>query len=190
MQQAWTDEWFGLFYTIVIGYFIADLVWVMVVPKCVKSPGVIVQHHIATILYLLIPYKYPEVRWLMGACLSVEVNTWLLIARRVFNKQGFPPWVINLPPFFSIRVKLISIFFYVTWVSIRCFLYPIIMKILWTSWLTRWQQTGSFMGMPYAPSLFLHSIFCLLNAKWTFDLFMSKYRAWKSGKSAKVDKGL
>lgn len=88
IQQAWTGEWFPLFYAITIGYFVADLIWVLLVPHCVKSPGVIIQHHVATILYLIIPYRFPEEGWLMGACLSVEVNTWLLIARRVFNKQG------------------------------------------------------------------------------------------------------
>ena len=67
----------------------ADLIWVMLAPTCVKSPGVIIQHHAATLLYLIIPYRFPEeTGWLMGACLCVEVNTWLLIARRVFNKQG------------------------------------------------------------------------------------------------------
>mmetsp|Transcript_1748 Transcript_1748/g.3366 ORF Transcript_1748/g.3366 Transcript_1748/m.3366 type:complete len:322 (+) Transcript_1748:182-1147(+) len=190
LQQAWTGEWFILFYGIVMGYFVADLVWVIAAPRCVKSPSVIIQHHLATIIYLLLPYQYAQVRWLMGACLSVEINTWLLIARRVFNKQGFPPWVIDMPPFFSIRIKLISIFFYITWISIRCLLYPLIMKVLWTSWLTEWEKTGHVLGLPYGPALVLHSIFCVLNFKWTSDLFMSKYRAWKSGNAAKIEKGL
>lgn len=57
------------------------------------SQGVIIQHHVATLLYLIFPFIYREDAWLMGACLIVEINTWLLIARRVFNKQGFTPWV-------------------------------------------------------------------------------------------------
>lgn len=123
-QEAWVGDWFSLFYAVVIGYFVADLIWVILVPKCVKSPvsqfilmhfynspmhrldsnhlvisqwqGVIIQHHVATLLYLLFPYIYPGDSWLMGACLIVEINTWLLIARRVFNKQGFTPWVRDL----------------------------------------------------------------------------------------------
>ena len=59
----------------------------------VVHQGVIIQHHVATLLYLVFPYIYREDAWLMGACLIVEINTWLLIARRVFNKQGFTPWV-------------------------------------------------------------------------------------------------
>lgn len=111
MEQAWVGDYFPLFYAFTVGYFLADLIWVLSVPRCVKSPGVIVQHHVATLLYLVVPYRHPEDRWLMGACLSVEVNTWLLIARRVFNKQGFGPWVVSFS-FFSIRIKFISTMFY------------------------------------------------------------------------------
>ena len=38
IHQAWVGEWFSLFYAAVIGYFVADLIWVILVPKCVKSP--------------------------------------------------------------------------------------------------------------------------------------------------------
>jgi hypothetical protein len=188
MQQAWTGEWFPIFYAITIGYFVADLIWVLLVPHCVKSPGVIIQHHVATLLYLIIPYKYPEDGWLMGACLSVEVNTWLLIARRVFNKQGFGPWVINLSCL-SIRIKLISIMFYITWFFIRCYIYPLIMKVLFGLLLADLEKMSIFRSH-YMIALPLQSVFCVLNLKWTLDLFMSKFRAMKSGGATKVEKGL
>jgi hypothetical protein len=38
IQEAWVGDWFSLFYAVVIGYFVADLIWVILVPKCVKSP--------------------------------------------------------------------------------------------------------------------------------------------------------
>lgn len=189
MQMAWTGDWFPSFYAITIGYFVADLIWVWLVPHCVKSPGVIVQHHIATLLYLTIPYMYPEDGWLMGSCLSVEINTWLLIARRVFNKQGIGPWIIKLSCV-SIRIKLISILFYVTWIGIRCYIYPSIMTVLWSLWYSQWMKTGNIVNSHYSLALVLHSIFCLLNFKWTFDLFMSKWRAMRSGEMSKIDKGL
>ncbi|KAL3794009.1 hypothetical protein ACHAWO_012413 [Cyclotella atomus] len=189
IQEAWVGDWFSLFFAVVVGYFVADLIWVILVPKCVKSPGVIIQHHIATLLYLLFPYIYPKDAWLMGACLMVEINTWLLIARRVFNKQGFTPWVIGLPQLFSIRIKLISVLFYITWITIRCFLYPVIMKILLQLWWNSYRQTSSLYSH-YTICILLHSVFCVLNFKWTFDLFASKLRAWKLGKDAKIEKGL
>lgn len=180
LQQCWTGEWFPLFYAITIGYFLADLIWVLSVPRCVKSPGVIVQHHLATLLYLIIPYRFPEDGWLMGACLSVELNTWLLIARRVFNKQGF----VNFS-FLSIRIKIISILFYITWVSIRCFFYPLIMKVLWNIWYNQFT-----FNTHYTFALALHFIFCVLNFKWTYDLFKSKWRALRSKEAYVVEKGL
>ncbi len=189
LQQAWTGQYFPLFFATTVGYFVADLIWVLQVPTCVKSPAVIMQHHLASLVYMLIPYMYPrESGWLMGACLIVEINTWLLIARRVFNKQGFGPWVIDLS-LFSIKVKLISIFFYITWVSIRCFLYPAIWRMILTLWYDNGYKQGENFAI-FSFALGLHTIFCILNFKWTFDLFMSKYRAWKIGGSAKIEKGL
>lgn len=189
ISDAWTGEWFEAFFQITAVYFVADLVWVSLVPSCVKSPGTIIQHHIATLLYILIPYYYPEYRWLMGACMLVEINTWFLIARRVFNKQGFPPWVIDLPPFISIRVKLISIFFYTTWIGIRCILYPIIFVVLSKLWVALCEKHATRCNV-LTIALTLHSVFCLLNFKWTLDLLMSKVRYWRKGGDYKVDKGL
>jgi len=190
ITDAWTGEWFDIFFQITALYFVADLVWVVLVPSCVKSPGTIIQHHIATLFYILIPYYYPEYRWVMGACMSVEINTWFLIARRVFNKQGFPPWVIDLPPFISIRVKLISIFFYATWIGIRCVLYPIIFVALSKLWIALSVKLETKLNV-LTIALTLHTVFCLLNFKWTFDLLMSKVRYWRrGGDEYKVDKGL
>mmetsp|Transcript_8512 Transcript_8512/g.10768 ORF Transcript_8512/g.10768 Transcript_8512/m.10768 type:complete len:254 (-) Transcript_8512:2387-3148(-) len=109
--HAWTGDYFDMFYWTTVAYFAIDLIWVCVIPKCVKSSSTIIQHHFAVLLYIVIPYKIHEYRFLMGICMSVELNTWFLIARRVFNKQGFPPWKIDLPCLVSVRVKLISIFF-------------------------------------------------------------------------------
>jgi hypothetical protein len=112
LQDAWTGDWFDVFFAATVLYFLVDLLWILLVPASVKSPATIIQHHIATLLYISIPYIRPECRWCMGACMIVELNTWFLIARRVFNKQGFPPWTIDLGSFLSIRVKVISVAFY------------------------------------------------------------------------------
>ena len=190
-SDAWTGEWFQSFFFMTVAYFIVDLAWILLVPACVKSPATIIQHHVATILYIMIPYTIPEYQWCMGACMSVEVNTWFLIARRVFNRQGFPPWIIDLS-FVSIRVKLISVLFYVTWIAIRCIVYPYLMPCFIQQWLTHSQQVGTKWNI-VALSVPLHAAFCLLNLKWTYDLFTSKIRFWtRKNKSAKetVDKGL
>jgi TLC domain len=190
IQDAWTGEWFNAFFAVSVMYFLIDLVWICLVPSCVRSPATIIQHHVATLVYLLVPYAEPNVQWCMGACMSVEINTWFLIARRVFNKQGFSPWVIGLPPFVSIRVKLISIFFYLTWVSIRCILYPHLLLEFYRVWSEYSVQVGSKINV-ITIVLPLHAIFCLLNIKWTYDLIMSKLRyIRRKGNKHQISKGL
>mmetsp|Transcript_29021 Transcript_29021/g.68029 ORF Transcript_29021/g.68029 Transcript_29021/m.68029 type:complete len:347 (-) Transcript_29021:153-1193(-) len=189
IATAWTGEWFLPFFQITALYFTIDLFWVALVPKCVKSPSTIVQHHIATICYIMIPYYYPFVRWLMGACMSVEVNTWCLIARRVFNKQGLPPWILNLPLGVSIRIKLISILFYASWIFIRIMLYPVIWVVLFGMWKEYSVEVATGWNV-LAIALPLHTVFCALNIKWTVDLLLSKIRYWRKGGKENIDKGL
>ena len=174
LADAWTGEWFNLFFWSTVFYFVADLIWILIVPISVKSPSVIVQHHVVAMLYLLIQFYRPERRWCMGACMSVEINTWFLIARRVFNKQGFPPWIIELS-FVSIRLKFISICFYVTWFSIRVFLYPLMLVYLAKLYIKESKRHGTYLNMDIVPPV-LQSIFCVMNLKWTFDLLMSNLR--------------
>lgn len=186
IADFWTGEWFAVFFTVSAAYFVTDLLWIAFVPSCVKSPATIIQHHIATILYIIIPYYFQELRWGMGACMSVEINTWFLIARRVLNKQGFPPWTIDLS-FVSIRVKLISVCFYVTWIAIRCVLYPLLMKSFYNIWVEHSKKVGTNWNlvMLVVP---LHASFCLLNLKWSYDLLMSKVRYWrKKGHRGGID---
>lgn len=175
--EAWTGEWFDVFFVSTVTYFVVDLLWILVLPRCVKSPSTIVQHHIATLLYLMVPYVSPEIRWCMGACMSVEINTWFLIARRVFNKAGFPPWVIDLS-FVSIRVKIISVCFFVTWIGIRCILYPSMMGFIVDRWWTTSAREGTYINFDLISPV-LHTTFCVLNFKWTYDLLMSKIRYYK-----------
>jgi hypothetical protein len=194
IPEAWTGEWFDAFFYATLVYFVIDLVWILVLPQSVRSPATIIQHHIATLVYILIPHYYQEMRWCMGACMTVEFNTWFLIARRVFNKQGFPPWILRLS-FVSIRVKVISILFYATWISIRCILYPYLLPLFYQTWMTHAQQVGSYFTLMVL-AVPLHSIFCLLNLKWSYELLMSKIRYWRrlgtthAHSHHKEDKGL
>jgi hypothetical protein len=112
-----------------------------------------------------------------------------------FDVYRFPPWIIDLS-FISVRVKLISIMFYTTWISIRCILYPWMMGYISDRWVKESQKVGSYLNMEMIPMV-LHFIFCVLNLKWTFDLLMSKIRYFrrrrKKGGAAvveKYDKGL
>jgi hypothetical protein len=127
---------------------------------CLILVSRVVQHHIVAILYLSAPLALPEFRWFMGACLSVEINTWFLILRRYKRKDRNP-----------ILQEIVSILFYVSWVAIRCVVYPAIMvvflrmahaEVVKTNILWHWQ----FIFLP------VHFFLCLLNLKWTYDLFL------------------
>ena len=52
--KAWHGDFYDAFFMTTVAYFIVDLVWVCVFPKCVKSPSTIVQHHLAVLLYIMI----------------------------------------------------------------------------------------------------------------------------------------
>ena len=177
LREAWTGDWFQPFFVITFIYFLVDLAWILRVPTCVKSPLTIFQHHLCTLLYLYIPYAVKEYRWCMGACMTVEINTWFLIARRVFNKQGFEPWIIDVSVF-SFRIKLISILFYATSIPIRCVLYPYLLIPFYQLWLEYSAKVDTKLNLILL-CLPLHSSFCLLNLKWTYDLLVSKVRYWR-----------
>lgn len=188
LLQAWTGEYFNYFFWLTVGYFLVDMIWVCVVPKCVRSPSTIIQHHIAVFVYLTIPYFFPKFHFLMGVCMSVELNTWFLIARRVFNKQGFPPWQFDIPYVISVRVKLISIFFYITWILIRCILYPYVLYAL--AFPLRTNKKFADSQNVILCAVILQAAFCFLNAQWTLQLVNSKIRQWKSKGETKVASGL
>merc|ERR1711966_116074 len=57
---------YWIFFCVVLGYFAGDLAWVLMIPKCVKSPPTILVHHIAGITYLAIPFFYPTYGHFLG----------------------------------------------------------------------------------------------------------------------------
>lgn len=186
--HAWTGEYFHAFFWTTVAYFFIDLAWVCAIPKCVKSPSTIIQHHLAVFVYLILPYFLPKVRFLMGVLMSVELNTWFLIARRVFNKQGLPSWKLDIPYFMSVRVKLISVFFYISWISIRCVMYPYVLYVLAFPLLAH----KNYADVKHAVScaVLIQAVFCFLNAKWSLQLLNSKIRQWKKNGETKVASGL
>ena len=186
--HAWTGEYFTMFFWSTVAYFLSDLLWVIIVPKCVKSPSTIIQHHLAVLLYIIIPFKLPKLRFLMGVLMSVELNTWFLIARRVFNKQGFSPWTLDIPYLISVRVKLISIFFYISWIIIRCIVYPYVLYLLAFPLLA----SKSYVDEKHAIriAVVLQTVFCILNAQWSLQLFNSKLKQWRKNGETKIESGL
>lgn len=120
----------------------------------------VAQHHIVAILYLSAPLALPQFRWFMGACLSVEINTWFLILRRYKRKDRNP-----------MLQEIVSILFYVSWVAIRCVVYPAIMVVFLGMAHEQVVKTNTFWHWQFI-FLPVHFFLCLLNLKWTYDLFL------------------
>lgn len=187
-EDAWIGEWNNVFYRFAMLYFAVDLTWVLAVPHCVKSPVTIIVHHVVCLAYCSLPLFIPGTYYLMGLNMSVEANTWFLIARRVFNKQGFPPWTISLSSVFSIRIKLISIFFYITWFVIRLIIFPIVLIKLIEIHEMHYEITNK-PDIAVILAIMFQVVLCTLNLKWTKDLVMAKVRFWKKGRK-ESNKGL
>ena len=179
VASLWHGAHFWAFLSVTVLYFVADLIWVTVLPTCVASPGTIVKHHVATLLYIAaVPLRLPEYGWCMGSCMAVELNTWFLIARRVFNKQGDNAWFsvgLHVPVVKSVRIKLISVLFYVTWFAIRCALYPYLVFEFTQLYLSRAERVGTYFNTLIVAPLF-QMVFVYLNTKWTIDLVRSKLK--------------
>lgn len=175
VTELWHGEAFFEFWWTTLAYFIADTIWMLALPNCVKSPAVILKHHFATIGYIFIPKLRPEHGWLMGACMIVEVNTWFLIARRALNKGGDRPFNTGVPLLKSIRLMAVSTCFYISWFVIRLFIYPYLLIVIMREYLKEWEKVGTPFNL-IAVTPIMQCVFLYLNLKWTIDLVRSKLK--------------
>lgn len=66
-------------------YIIADFLWILLQPATLPSlHGLILGHHVVTLLLLLFPYRYPAFARFTCWDGITEINTFFLIARRQF----------------------------------------------------------------------------------------------------------
>ena len=119
----------------------------------------------------------------MGLILSVEINTWFLIARRVFvyRRQVKPP-----------LADTITALFYISWIVIRCIIYPGLLVIFLRMAHEGIIRTQSIMHLQL---LFLpvHAGLVVLNLKWTYDLFLPMFKRALSNEpngAVKISSGL
>jgi hypothetical protein len=190
-EMAFTGEYFDLFFHIFVGYIVVDLLWILIDPKCVKSPNTIIKHHIAVLLYLVIPTLYPKLNFMMAILVSVEMNTWFLIARRVYNKQKLKPWIVRIPFLPAIQLKFLSICFYFSWFAIRVVLYPYVFYIFYRMLNGAYLIENDIPIWAMATSIIFHTGLCFLNCSWTLDLFRNKIRQFnRKGAAHTIQSGL
>jgi len=179
----WHGEAFQSFWWTTFAYFVLDLAFVGLLPQCVKSPMVILQHHVVTLAYIFVPFFRPDYGWIMGACMSVEINTWFLIARRHFNRNGDRMWTTGVPVHKSLLLLCVSVCFYISWFAIRLGLYPYLLYVVCVEYKRETERVSSPINiMTVTPPM--QCVFIFLNVKWTVDLVRSKLK----GRSAQ--KGL
>jgi TLC domain len=178
--QSLTDAWKNqYFYEICISlgvFFAMDAVWVTWVPSCVRSPRTILTHHAVTLFYLLGPLNYPEYRWMLGPCVSVEINTCFLVLRRLIYKAKSKTGSTSAPSntvgsfCFNAFAELVSLLFYITWIITRLCVYPTILYIL-----LQLAVEGKHGPLLFAP---VHGILCILYAKWSYEIFTPIFGKW------------
>ena len=96
-------------------YMLLDALWIGLQPFVVKSPEVLLVHHVGSVLLLLHSLTYaPHLRY-AAWMIVVEVNTLLLIARRHFKSLQ----------------TLLNAAFYATWLAIRVVWFPVVAVHLW-----------------------------------------------------------
>eukprot|EP00527_Entomoneis_sp_CCMP2396_P009868 CAMPEP_0198138036 /NCGR_PEP_ID=MMETSP1443-20131203/1474_1 /TAXON_ID=186043 /ORGANISM="Entomoneis sp., Strain CCMP2396" /LENGTH=262 /DNA_ID=CAMNT_0043799659 /DNA_START=130 /DNA_END=918 /DNA_ORIENTATION=+ len=165
-SNAYDGKYFWLTWGTTFTYFLVDLIWVSYIPHCVKSPRTIVQHHLVVIGYIVAPIVWAEYRWFMGALLTVEINTWFMILRRVVYKRKI-----------EMISDAVSFSFYLTWIVIRCFIYPAVFIHFLELAQIQIETTGRFWHWPMI-AIAVHFVLCCLNLKWSYDLFYPIVRSW------------
>lgn len=134
-------------------YFLADMAYVGLFPRCVKSPEVILCHHVASMSLIMLPYHNPNYVWALSYCMLVEINTWLLIAKRTI----------------SVGRVLLDVLFYVTWVLLRNVWYPYLVWLFAKEYLKVSSETGTYFNW-FIMAAPLQAGLTGLNFHWTFSL--------------------
>jgi hypothetical protein len=76
---------FETFWWASLTYFLVDFAWILLDPVCVKSPAVLLIHHVVAVLYMMLPFNYPitapKMSYVMTVevCLSLHINSVTMI---------------------------------------------------------------------------------------------------------------
>ena len=126
-----------------------------------NAPRFIIGHHIVCIVGWLLADLDGSAQWIdvNSEALVVEINTWLLTARRHFHGPIMDP--------------VMEVLFYTTWVLIRNIFYPYKFITLCKRYVEFSEVKGTYMNQALFFVILLASL-VYLNIKWTYDLFTKK----------------
>jgi hypothetical protein len=141
--------WFLWYAT--MSYFLIDCAWVVLDPSSVKGHEAIISHHVLTAIYVIIPWFHHKYAPLMAVNMLVEINTWLLIAKRHYKHI------------------LLEILFYGTWVGLRLILYPYLIPLYLRLYLEDSALFGTHWNVVLLAPL-LQTYLTGLNFWWTITM--------------------
>jgi hypothetical protein len=163
MLGAEQNDLFVIFYVVFLSYLIIDSIWIFLFPQSVISnPDGILFHHVVCILLTMVPWLYRQYAWYMVFALSSEINTFLTILRRQL--------VIG-----TIAHSICNVLFYVTWVTLRLLLFPLLCYLYTKEYLAISKEIGSHFNFTILAPI-CQIVITFLNWKWTFDLLK---KSWK-----------
>lgn len=139
-------------------YFLVDMIWLILWPRSVSSPNVILIHHLLSSLGWLIPLYVPVLGKWVASCFLVEINTFFLIARR------------NLPESHPFLSSLIHSCFHLSWILLRLVLYPAIVYYFSFEVLNEFHLQRTLFNFYSFGWILVFSLTCL-NLKWSYDLY-------------------
>ncbi len=153
-----------------IAYYVMDFVFIYTVPWCVRSPRTIMSHHVAALALLSVSIAMPKLRLGYAGNLVIELNSFLLIARRTqWVRLRWPARIV------------VGALFYASWFVIRLGVYPCIALWIYAQWAPHcydMRGTADAWYVPYCESgvniitavLLAQLALVALNVKWTVEL--------------------
>lgn len=155
-------------------YFFIDTIWIWFFPKCVRSPRLLYFHHVLAFAAIY-GLKNIEFQKFTSLSLLVEINTWFLITRRLFNNDYFIRYnkYNNIGIIYNIQIKITSIGFYTSWIITRLGIMPYVCYHIFRFLYYK----KIFINLV---AFIFQSIFTLLGFKWTYDLILTKLQIKRS----------
>jgi hypothetical protein len=134
------------------------MVFIGLWPRSVKSPLVILGHHVVASLFLLVPYHYPQHQRMLGYCMLVEVSALAPASSRPSASPGCLPHAprrrrrraqVNTLLLIARRNcrsgalrAAVDALFYASWVLLRCAWYPYLAHSFYLSWRQESARVG------------------------------------------------
>jgi len=131
-------------------YFIVDIIWLYMWPKCNPCAYEVIFHHIATIIALALPIWNPEARHFAAKVQLIELTTWLSHLRRLLKPKKF--YVLDAT-------------FYTSLLVVRHIWFPYLLYFVLSQW------TEAFPIKYWLPSALFLAYLNITYINWTVLLF-------------------